>query len=178
MKKILVIISILFLCGCGCSTIMNTPTKKVEEFFGKYQTVDSEVMKQLDGVVFIDETLDENQKVEYKKIMKRQYQNMMYKIKDETVNGETAVVEVEIEVYDYKNAMKVADNYIENNKKDFMDKEGNTLHSKILDYKIEAMSNTKEKVKYTLSLTTTKKDGKWFLDEVSDSVIKKIHGVY
>ena len=49
MKKIFVcLITILFITFTGCSTnINNTPTKKVEEFFNRYQTLDSKVISEL-----------------------------------------------------------------------------------------------------------------------------------
>ena len=34
-------------------------------------------------------------------LLKKQYQNLSYKIKEETEDGDNATVEVEIEVYDY-----------------------------------------------------------------------------
>ena len=37
--------------------------------------------------------------------MKKQYQNLTYTIKDEEIDGDTAIVKVEIEVYDFNKAM-------------------------------------------------------------------------
>ena len=52
-KGLLIGLSILFLVT-GCSyeeTMLNTPTKKVEMFFSNYQTLNQDVMDDLDKVV-------------------------------------------------------------------------------------------------------------------------------
>ena len=85
MKKLLLsLFALLFVVtGCSFSDMMNTPTKRVEEFLGKYQTMDSEVLRQLDDTINKDTTMSEDTKKDYKDVMKKQYQNLMYKIKDE-----------------------------------------------------------------------------------------------
>ena len=100
MKKILLLISAIFLLA-GCESVMNNPTKRVEVFLNKYQTMDSEVLSQLDDTLNNDNTLTTTQKKSYKDIMKKQYQNLTYKIKDETIDGDNANIEVEIEVFDF-----------------------------------------------------------------------------
>ena len=51
MKKLLFLVSsFLLLTGCGTSQLLNTPTKKVEMFFGKYQSLDQDVIDQLNDV--------------------------------------------------------------------------------------------------------------------------------
>ena len=44
--KIVVSAFILLLVIVGCSNNMSTPTNKVEEFLGKYQSMDEDVLKQ------------------------------------------------------------------------------------------------------------------------------------
>lgn len=183
MKKVLIaILGILFFTGC--TDMMNTPTKRVEEFLGKYQTMDSEVLKQLDDIIEKEDTMTDDQKEEYKDLMKKQYQNLSYKIKDETVNGDSATVEVEIEVYDYQMAIDEAEKHLEENKDEFLEEvEGeeqsnNIDQEKFMDYKIEQLKDVKDKVKHTLTMTLTKKDKKWVLDDVSEVDRLKIHGLY
>ena len=75
MKKVIpFFLMLLFLTGCN--NVMNTPTKEVEEFLGKYQTMDDKVMEQLDKVLETDHTMTDTQKEEYKSLMKKQYQNL------------------------------------------------------------------------------------------------------
>lgn len=177
-KYMLVILSLFLLVGCG--NMMNTPTKKVEDFLSKYQTQDKSVLDQLDSVVEEAGMLDDEQKTSYRNLMKKQYQNLSYKIKEENVDGDKATVVVEVEVYDYGKAISESETYLANNRSEFVtDIEMDTVDAKkFLDYKIEQMNKTKEKVKYTINFTLTKKDDKWTLDNISDIDRQKIHGLY
>ncbi len=177
MKKILLIIMTLFLL-VGCETVMNNPTKRVETFLNKYQTMDSEVLKQLDETLSNDVNLTESQKKDYKDLMKKQYQNLTYTIKDEEVNGDKATVKVEIEVYDFNKAMTKADDYLSENQDEFTDENNNIDNEKFMDYKIKEMKNANDKVKYTIDFTLTKNNNKWQLDDIDEITRQKIHGIY
>ena len=85
MKKFILCILVLLFLLSGCTTTEYTPTKKVEEFMAKYQNLDSEVLSQLDKIVASDKSLTDNQKKDYMALMKRQYQNLSYKITDEKI---------------------------------------------------------------------------------------------
>lgn len=177
MKKfILVIITLLLVVGCD--SVMNNPTKRVETFLNKYQIMDEEVLSQLDDTLNNDNTLNDNQKNEYRDLMKKQYQNLTYTIKEEEVDGNNATVKVEIEVYDFNKAMMEADDYLVENQDEFLDDEGNVDNEKFMDYKIEQMKNTNDKVKYTIEFTLTKEDNSWKLDDVDEATRQKIHGIY
>ena len=78
--KIVVSAFILLLVIVGCSNNMSTPTNKVEEFLGKYQSMDEDVLKQLDQVIKDDDTMNDDQKDKYKALMEKQYQNLSYNI--------------------------------------------------------------------------------------------------
>ena len=162
----------------GCDMIKMTPTKVVEEFLGKYQKMDSEVLKQLDEVVTSDIVMTDKQKESYNEVMKRQYQNLSYKIKDEKIDGDHATVETEIEVYDYRSIMRSSSEYLNNNKEEFIDSDGSVNEEKFMDFKINNLKNTKDKVTYTITFTLTKKDNEWTLDDITDIDRQKIHGVY
>ncbi len=177
MKKILLVISLVILL-VGCESVMNNPTKRVETFLNKYQIMDSEVLSQLDDTLNNDTTLSDKQKEKYRDVMKKQYQNLTYTIKDEEVDGNDAVVTVEIEVYDFNKAMMEADNYLLNHQDEFLDNDNNISDEIFMDYKIEQMKNMSEKVKYTLEFDLTKNDGKWQLNDVDEITRQKIHGIY
>ncbi len=177
MKKILLFISILLLL-VGCESVMNNPTKRVETFLNKYQIMDSEVLKQLDDTLNGDATLTDKQKEKYRDVMKKQYQNLTYTIKDEEVDGNDAVVTVEIEVYDFNKAMSEADSYLLAHQDEFMDEENNISNEKFMDYKIEQMGKINEKVKYTLEFNLTKNDSRWQLNDIDEITRQKIHGIY
>ena len=112
MKRIILCIScimaILFLSGCSMD---NTPTKKVENFLDNYKNQDETVITQLDEMVTSDGLMNDNQRTTYTDIMKRQYEDLTYEIKDEVIDGDTATVTVEIEVYDYYKINQEANQY-------------------------------------------------------------------
>ena len=176
MKKIVLLISgILLLVGCD---MMNSPTKVVEKFLNKYQTVDEEIVTQLDETLTKENTLNDELKEAYKEIMKNQYQNLYYTIKDERIDGNHATVTVEIEVYNYSKSIKDADDYLIGNEKEFLNDEGNIDNSKFMTYKLKQMKNTKDKIKYTLDFNLTKINEKWVLDDIDEITRQKIHGIY
>lgn len=177
MKKILLFLG-AFVFMVGCNNLMNTPTKKVEEFLNKYQTMDSEVMNQLNYTLDENYTLTENQKEDYKTVMKKQYKDLIYTIKEETVDGDTSTVKVEIEVYDYSKAIEIADNYLINNQNEFINKDGSVNSEKFMDYKISEIEKQADRVKYTLELTLTKQDDTWEMDDITEIDRQKIHGIY
>ncbi len=161
----------------GCGNMMNTPTKKVEEFLSKYQTMDSKVLNQLDEVLSDGSFFNDDQREKYRDLMKNQYQNISYKIKDEKVDGDDATVTTEIEVYDYSKAVEESEKYLEEHKDDFY-KDDVLDEEKYMDYKINAMKEIKDKVTYTIDFKLTKKDDAWKLDDISEIDRQKIHGIY
>ena len=92
MKKVLGILGLaLVMTGCSLGNMDNTPTKKVETYLNNYQTLDSNVLTEIDALVDQEELFDEDQKVTYRDIMKKHYQDLTYTIKEETINGYTII---------------------------------------------------------------------------------------
>lgn len=176
MKKILLcLFGILLFTGCSCTntTMVSSPTKKVEEFLGKYQNIDTEVLTQLDLIVSEDTTMSDEEKSTYRGLMEKQYQNLAYKIKNEEISDDKAVVEVEIEVLDYASSIRKSKKYYDEHLDEF--KEDDTYTK----YKLEQMGKVDDKVKYDMSFHLTKsEDGTWSLDSISDVDRQKIHGLY
>ena len=204
MKKLfsILLLSLFLVTGCGNSM---TPTGAVEDFLGKYQSMDSDVLAQLDKVVNDDTTMSDEQKKEYKSLMEKQYQYLSYKVTDEEIVGDTATVDVEIEVFDYASSIRKSDEYYEKNKdmfeeayeddneskEDMVDNnashEGNvntddgnivTQTKKYIDYKIEQMKTVTDKIKYTITFNLSKEDNEWVVDDISDIDRQKIHGLF
>lgn len=178
MKKRLISIITLLILVTGCTTSSNTPTERVENFMSKYQGLDSEVLAQLDRVVASDNTMNDDAKKEYTALMKKQYQNLSYKIKDENITDEAGTVTVEVEVYDYKSALNKAETYYENNKDKFTDDDGKISNSKYMDYKITEMKKVNDRKKYEIVFTLNKEDNQWILEDITDSDRQKLHGMY
>ena len=169
MKKILLtgitlitILSILVGCSLG-----NTPTSKVEELFSKYQRLDDDISEEIDSLMDT-ETLTNAQKERYRKVIEKQYRNLTYEIKDETIDGDNAVVTVQIEVLDYRKSISSLNT-------------SNTNYD-ILEYndeKLDILENVTDKVAYTLEINVIKDDnGNWKISSLSSDDIKKIQGMY
>ena len=171
MKKFILCILVLLFLLSGCTTTEYTPTKKVEEFMAKYQNLDSEVLSQLDKIVASDKSLTDNQKKDYMALMKRQYQNLSYKITDEKIEDDSANVIVEIEVYDYISSVNKSEDYYNNHKEEFEEKE------KYMDYKITEMQNVSDRKQYEIVFTLRKEDDGWVMDNISDTDREKLHGL-
>ena len=195
-----IVLGFLFLLVvvAGCSNTMNTPTSKVEEFFSKYQNMDDDVATQLDQVLKDDTTMSDEQKEKYQALMEKQYQNLSYKIEDETINGDNATVDVEIKVLDYATTINNAKKYYEEHKdeienenkenkedntnvvEDAIDDAGTAIKesSAYIDYKLKELESVSDTTTYTITFYLTKEDGKWQLQDISDLDLQKIHGLY
>ena len=153
MKKIAVFLLGLFLLT-GCTSLMNTPTDKVEEYLDKYKTTDNAVLDQLEAVVDeVGDMMTDDHKARYKELMKKQYQNLSYKIKDETIDGDKATVETEIEVYDYKTSTDESDRYLNEHNDEFLGEDKNVDNDKFMTFKLDALDKVKDKVTYTINFS-------------------------
>ena len=193
--KIVVSAFILLLVIVGCSNNMSTPTNKVEEFLGKYQSMDEDVLKQLDQVIKDDDTMNDDQKDKYKALMEKQYQNLSYKIENEDIEG---TVDVEIEVLDYATTASKAQEYYNEHKEEIEEKyndkkedNDNSLENAgddvlqaveesvaYINYKLEELETANDTVTYDMTFYLTKEDGEWILQDISDLDRKKLHGLY
>lgn len=170
MKKFLLVGSFLYailLIVSGCS-LSNTPTSKVEELFSKYQMLDDDITSEIDDLLNT-ESLTNEQSNRYRKIIEAQYKNLSYEIKDETIDGDNAVVTAQIEVLDYRSAISELNT-------------NNGANLDVLEYnnkKLDKLESVKEKVAYTLEINLFKdKDGNWKINDLSNDDIKKIQGMY
>lgn len=179
MKKLIIILSMLLaLVGCDMGTMNNTPTKQVEMFFARYQTLDNDVLEDLDNVVKEELTFNTTQREKYRDLMKKHYQGIKYDIKEEKIDGDKATVTVEIEVNDYSKMLKDVNAYLNKHPEKFQNDKGEYDEDKFGTYRLEEMEKVKERVKYTMEMKLKKKDNKWKLDKLTDEQMDKIHGVY
>ena len=107
----------------------------------------------------------------------RQYQDLTYEIKDETIDGDNATVTAQIEVYDYYKVNNEVNNYIGNNSNDFAT-DGVYDTNKGLMYRIGELSKSKDRVIYTITLNLTKVNDDWTIDNLTNEDLEKIHGTY
>ena len=167
------------LFAVGCETdLTNTPTKQVEMFLGKYQTLDKEMLKKLEDSLDDDITLTVDQRDKYLDLWKKHYQGLVYTIKDETINGDEAIVTTEVEINDYTKVISDSNEYLTSNPQQFNDEFGEYDISRFNDYKLEELLKSKERVKYTFEFKVKKNDKKWKLAELSEEDYSKLTGMY
>ena len=177
MKKIIMLLSMIILVGCTTLDISNTPTKKVEEFLNKYQILDEEILNELDNVIDSKTKLNSENKEEYRELIKKQYKNMQYTIKEETIDGDEATVIAQIIVKDFAKIINEVEVYKRENMKEFYENEiyNDNLYKK---YLLDKLKDAKDRVTYTLEFKVHKKNKKWTLDPITEEIEDKILGIY
>lgn len=173
MKKILLVISIFLLFGCSNMS----PKDKVEKYLSNYIALGDEVLSQIDTTAENENLSDQNKKI-YKEVLKRQYKNLKYKIKNETINGKDAKVEVEISVYDLYDSFKKSNEYIENNTELFYEEDNIFKQDDAEEYRLSEMLKVEDTVDYLITFNLIKEDDSWVLKEPSKEILEKIHGIY
>lgn len=174
MRKLLFLIIILV----GCTNVSNTPIKQTEEFFKKYQILDEKVINDLNEVVDNDLIMSDDQKEKYQKIMQNHYQNLTYNIKEDTIDANKAEVITEIEVTDFYTVLEKANQYLIENSNEFTNEQGDYDNKKFIDYRLEQMEKTNQKVIYTVKITLELQDEKWSIIIDDNTIYDKINGNY
>lgn len=174
--KVLLVVGIcLVLAGCGC--MKKTAKGAVQDYLNQYKNLSSNVISSMDDVVN-DENLTDSQKEKYRDILKRQYQDLKYEIVNEKYDGDNATVEVKITVYDLYKVQKDANNYLTNSGDEFKE---NGIYSNdlFMNYKLDKMKKVTDTVEYNITFNVTKDDkGNYKVNDLSNSDLEKIHGVY
>ena len=171
MKK-LIICLLLILTGCKAETAKLA----CENFFNEYQSLSDNVLKDID-MITTKEDLKKDYNDTYKEILKRQYRDIEYVIENESYDGNTATVTIKITVYDLYKSTKQAHTYLEEHKEEFLT--NNAYDSdKYIDFKLNAMKNTADRITYTIVLNCIKIDSTWQVEEPNEITLEKIHGIY
>ena len=160
-KIILPFLFFLLLFGCNLN---NTPTSKVEEKLSNYQMLDKSINDNIEnGVLILSNNIESsNTEIErYRALVKKQYRNMVYEVKEEKIDGDMAVITVEIEVLDYTDIFN------------------NTDDNLSVTERLNLLEEVKDTITYTLDFYVIKdSNGDWKLDNFSDEVNYKILGIY
>ena len=94
------------------------------------------------------------------------------------IDGDNATVTVEIEVYDFYKSNIAADKYYQENPDKFTNADNLLDELLLVDYRIKSLSDTSERLKYTIDFYLTKTDNNWVLEDIDSTTIQKIHGLY
>lgn len=168
LKLIIPCLIIFILMGCNLN---NTPTSKVEERLSQYQMMDKSIDTEDRLELFTNsDELTENQKKEYEKIIKKQYQSLSYDVKEEMIDGDTATVTVSIKVIDYKKLDEE------------LNRETDGANITVEQYhtsRIDKFKEAKDKVNYTIDFLLTKdSNGTWNLNDLDSTIEEKLLGIY
>ncbi len=175
MKKILVmLISLVMVVGCSCSN--DKAADAVEEYLNEYKGLSNNVLEDIDELVSNENLTDKGSET-YKEVLKRQYRDLIYTIENEDYDGDTAMVTVKITVYDLYKAQKNASIYLNSHQDEFLT-DGEYDNDLYMDYKLEEMRDMNDTISYNIVFNVTKTDGKWVVEQPSEEVLEKIHGVY
>lgn len=175
MKKILVfIITILLVTGCS----NDQPYELVRNDLAKYQNLDSDMMNQLKNVLKEETTLDKDQKEKYKALMIKQYQHMNYQLVSEDINKDEAIINVEIEVYNYLSSLISSLEYKKENEEKFHDSDGNFDQSKFITYQLQQLKSVTARERYLVSYILKKENKTWEIVEYPEYIVDKLHGFH
>ena len=184
MKKIIVLFLVIFLSACSLTT-KTSPKQTVTDFLDRYRNEHTSVMEQLKDTIESQFTNDEYKK-RYTTLMTNQYKNMEYKVTDEVIEENNAVVDVEVTVLNYGSAIRDSENYLKDHRDEF--KKSNDTNSsasndtnsddnsilyndrsadettrdndidddKYMEYRLSQMENVTDTVKYTVEFNLTK----------------------
>ena len=174
MKKVIVsIISILLLFGCNLS---NTPSGVVEKYLDSYINLTDDVMMDLETTI-AGENLSDTNKEAYKKVLTREYENLKYEIKDESIDGDKATVVAKITVYDLYKSDIESNNYMSEHMDEFL--VNNEFDNETyISYRIGEMLKMSDTIDYELTFKFNKVNDEWVLENPSAETIEKLNGLY
>lgn len=153
-----------------------SPSEKVENMMNRYIKNDQEIMNELDATL-TEQKLTKAQMTRYKEIIKDEYSNIKYDIKDEKIDGDEAKVELQIEVKDLYKASKKAGDYLLDHTEEFYTDDVYD-ETKFKDYKLKMMEEMTDTIKYTIFIELSNEDGIWTIHELDQETLEKIHGIY
>ena len=153
MRKFFWVLFLLLLGGCNLS---NNPNSVVEDYLGRYQMLDDSI--DIDYRDLVGDVNINNSDIDvFNYYIKKQYRNMSYDIKETSIDGDKAKVTVEVEVYNYKDAI--------NNNSDY-----NAI--------LTSLTSVKDKVVYTVNFNLRYRDDKWEIGNINKEVKSKLLGIY
>ena len=175
-KYILVLVAlVMFLTGCVIGDAK--PSDEVRDFLNRYKENDTVIVNELND--YLSNTdYTEDQRKDYKDVYLRQYSNLEYDIKDEVINGDKAVVTVQIKVFDYYKTNTTVDDYFVTNNNEFVLEDGLVDNDKMFNYRLNKLLSTTNTVEYTMEINLTKVDGNWEVQALSQDDLNKLHGVF
>ena len=176
MKKVIVLLfMVLSLVGCNLS---NTPSNEVEKYLDSFNNLTDEVLIDIDNKVSTEELSSENKEI-YKKVLLRQYENMKYEIKDESIEKDSAIVKVNITIVNYYRVNDISNTYMNEHVDEFNNINGIFDNDKYNTYRLDNLLKTNDTTTYEVTFNLKKDtNGNWILSNPSREVLEKLNGFY
>ena len=175
MKKIIVVLITLVLFGCNLS---NTPSREVEKYLDNFINLSDEVRMDIDSKASVESLSGENKET-YKEALIRQYENMKYEIKDESINNNNAIVKAYVTVFDYFKIDNTSKEYMNNHIEEFNDINGIFDNERYNSYRLGELLKAKDTTTYEVTFNLNKdSNGNWILENPSRETLEKINGFY
>lgn len=173
MKKIGIILSLLFLSACSLS---NTPSGKVEAYLNQFNSLSDSVTQDIETSTAAENLSSSNQAI-YKEVLTRQYKDMKYEIKDEAIDGDNTTVKVKVTVYDLYKSIQDSQTYLNTNIEEFYT---NSAYDdeKYTTYKLNNMNKASDTIDYELDFYLTKQNKEWVLQNPDLITLEKLNGLY
>lgn len=176
MKKILIIILVIIvLSGCSKKVQANDVVKK---YLDSYVNISDDVKNSLNKTIDENDEFNKENKIMYKKVLLKQYQDLKYTILREEYDGDKALISVNINVYDFNKAEENASLYLSSHLKEFYDENDKFDNYKYINYKLKLMYDSSDRIDYTIVFFLNKNKNTWVLEQPTDSDLEKIHGIY
>ncbi len=160
--KIFLFLGLFLFSGC----VSNNAKTPVIDYLNAYQNHSKKVTSSLNELIQ-NENLNAKQQEIYALIMKKQYVDLKYHIDNVTYDGDKALVSATIEVYDYNNAVKKANEAYETNKE-----------QSYKDLQLDYMKKENKRIKYTLTFLVYLDNDTWKLENPNYITLQKIHGIF
>lgn len=160
--KIFIFLCLFLFSGC----VSNNAKTPVIDYLNAYQNHSEKVTSSLNELIQ-NENLNTKQQEIYALIMKKQYVDLTYHIDNVTYDGDKALVSATIEVYDYNNAVKKANEAYETNKE-----------QSYKDLQLDYMKKENKRIKYTLTFQVYLDNDTWKLENPNYITLQKIHGIF
>jgi len=174
MKKIILVLSVILLIGCSMS---NKPSSKVEAFLNNYINLNDDVLMDIEQSA-IKENLNNDDKNTYKDILSKQYEELKYEIKDESIDGNSAIVTVNINVYDFHKIEKESLEYLNTNLSEFYNNDGVFSNDLFNSYRVRKLNEAQDRIDYEIKFYLDKKNDEWVLNNPDRVTLEKINGFY
>lgn len=175
MKKIIIITFVIFIVGCSKT---KTANDVVSEYLKSFHNVDSSIKDEINDALDKNDDYTKDHKKKYKEILLRQYKDLKFDILKEEYDEDSALITVDINVYDLNKAEEEALEYLKENLSDFYDETNKFDNNKYLSYKLDLMKKTDYRIDYEIIFYLRKQKGKWIMEQPTEGDLEKISGTY